>query len=78
MAGGTPAMGTGLCTRRQKGLLQTGFCLVAVACLASGAFLYNHLQQKVKAAEALALKYKQQQEALSAQLQGKSLWSPVA
>ncbi|XP_060115363.1 Golgi integral membrane protein 4-like [Heteronotia binoei] len=62
-------MGTGLCTRRQKGLLQTGFCLVALACLASGAFLYNHLQQKVKAAEALASKYKQQQEALSAQLQ---------
>nr|XP_028597519.1 Golgi integral membrane protein 4-like [Podarcis muralis] len=62
-------MGTGLCTRRQKGLLQTGFCLVAVACLASGAFLYNHLQQKVKSAEALALKYKQQQEVLSAQLQ---------
>ncbi|XP_054857741.1 Golgi integral membrane protein 4-like isoform X2 [Eublepharis macularius] len=62
-------MGTGLCTRRQKGLLQTGFCLVALACLGSGAFLYNHLQQKVKAAEALALKYKQQQEALSAQLQ---------
>lgn len=62
-------MGTGLCTRRQKGLLQTGFCLVALACLASGVFLYNHLQQKVKAAEGLALKYKQQQEALSAQLQ---------
>ncbi|XP_053137143.1 Golgi integral membrane protein 4-like [Hemicordylus capensis] len=62
-------MGTGMCTRRQKGLLQTGFCLVAVACLGSGAFLYNHLQQKVKAADALASKYKQQQEALSAQLQ---------
>ncbi|XP_025941451.1 Golgi integral membrane protein 4-like isoform X5 [Apteryx rowi] len=62
-------MGTGICSRRQKGLLQTGFCLVALACLGSGVFMYNHLQQKVRNAEALAQKYKQQQEALSAQLQ---------
>ncbi|XP_010182526.1 PREDICTED: Golgi integral membrane protein 4-like [Mesitornis unicolor] len=62
-------MGTGMCSRRQKGLLQSAFCLVAVACLGSGAFLYSHLQQKVRSAEALAQKYKQQQEALSAQLQ---------
>nr|XP_056721174.1 Golgi integral membrane protein 4-like [Euleptes europaea] len=62
-------MGTGLCSRRQKGLLQTGFCLVALACLGSGAFLYTHLRQKVTVSEALASKYRQQQEALSAQLQ---------
>ncbi|XP_018864319.1 Golgi integral membrane protein 4-like isoform X4 [Parus major] len=62
-------MGTGMCSRRQKGLLQTAFCLATVACLTSGVFLYNHLQQKVLNAEALAQKYKQQQEALSAQLQ---------
>ncbi|XP_044301454.1 Golgi integral membrane protein 4-like isoform X2 [Varanus komodoensis] len=62
-------MGSGMCSRRQKGLLQTGFFLVALACLGSGAFLYNHLQQKVKEAEAVAVKYKQQQEVLSAQLQ---------
>ncbi|XP_019332066.2 Golgi integral membrane protein 4 isoform X2 [Alligator mississippiensis] len=62
-------MGTGMCSRRQKGLLQTGFCLAALACLGAGAFLYGHLQQKVRGAEALALKHRQQQEALSAQLQ---------
>ncbi|XP_058711067.1 Golgi integral membrane protein 4-like isoform X3 [Poecile atricapillus] len=62
-------MGTGMCSRRQKGLMQTAFCLATVACLTSGVFLYNHLQQKVRNAEALAQKYKQQQEALSAQLQ---------
>ncbi|XP_077644240.1 uncharacterized protein LOC110470343 isoform X2 [Lonchura striata] len=62
-------MGSGMCSRRQKGLLQTAFCLLTLACLASGVFLYNHLQQKVRSAEALAQKYKQQQEALSAQLQ---------
>ncbi|XP_076212033.1 uncharacterized protein LOC143168908 isoform X1 [Aptenodytes patagonicus] len=62
-------MGTGMCSRRQKGLLQTAFCLVTMACLGSGVFMYSHLQQKVRNAEALAQKYKQQQEALSAQLQ---------
>ncbi|KFQ22152.1 Golgi integral membrane protein 4, partial [Merops nubicus] len=34
-----------------------------------GVFMYHHLQQKVRSAEALAQKYRQQQEALSAQLQ---------
>ncbi|NWH62234.1 GOLI4 protein, partial [Geococcyx californianus] len=34
-----------------------------------GVLLYSHLQHKVRNAEALAQKYKQQQEALSAQLQ---------
>ncbi|XP_026537330.1 Golgi integral membrane protein 4-like isoform X2 [Notechis scutatus] len=62
-------MGTAMCIRRQKSLLQTGFCLLALACLGSGVLLYNHLQQKVKAAEGSASKSKQQQEALSAQLQ---------
>ncbi|ETE63802.1 Golgi integral membrane protein 4 [Ophiophagus hannah] len=62
-------MGTAICIRRQKSLLQTGFCLLALACLGSGVLLYNHLQQKVKAAEGSASKFKQQQEALSAQLQ---------
>ncbi|XP_030918354.1 Golgi integral membrane protein 4-like, partial [Geospiza fortis] len=54
---------------RRRGLLQSALCLLALACLASGALLYSHLQNKVRSAEALAQKYKQQQEALSAQLQ---------
>ncbi|XP_039940668.1 Golgi integral membrane protein 4-like isoform X5 [Hirundo rustica] len=62
-------MGTGMCSRRQKGLVQSVFCLLTAACLASGVLLYSHLQRKVSAAEGLAQKYKQQQEALSAQLQ---------
>ncbi|XP_050838691.1 translation initiation factor IF-2-like [Serinus canaria] len=61
--------GHGMCSRRQKGLLPTALCLLTLACLASGVLLYSHLQQKVRSAEALAQKYKQQQEALSAQLQ---------
>ncbi|XP_070812243.1 Golgi integral membrane protein 4-like [Pituophis catenifer annectens] len=62
-------MGTAICSRRQKGFLQTGFCFLALACLGSGVLLYSHLQRKVKAAEDSASKFKQQQEALSAQLQ---------
>ncbi|XP_043917697.1 Golgi integral membrane protein 4-like isoform X3 [Protopterus annectens] len=65
----TVNMGTGICSRRQKGLLQTGFCLLAVACFAAGGLLYSHLQEKMKNAETLSFKYKQQQDALSAQLQ---------
>uniref|UniRef100_A0A8C5WCT4 Golgi integral membrane protein 4 n=1 Tax=Leptobrachium leishanense TaxID=445787 RepID=A0A8C5WCT4_9ANUR len=62
-------MGTGFCSRRQKGLLQTIFCLIAMIVLASGAFLYDYMVQKAKESEVQALKFKQQQEALSAQLQ---------
>ncbi|XP_069466237.1 Golgi integral membrane protein 4-like isoform X2 [Ambystoma mexicanum] len=63
-------MGHGACGwRRQKGLLQTGFCLLALLCLGSGIYLYRHLQEKVHSSETLSLKFKQQQETLSAQLQ---------
>lgn len=63
-------MGPGACGwRRQKGLLQTGFCLLALLCLGSVLYLYQHLQEKVHSTENLSLKFKQQQETLSAQLQ---------
>ncbi|XP_030077950.1 Golgi integral membrane protein 4 [Microcaecilia unicolor] len=62
-------MGSTMCLRRQKGLMQTAFCLLVLLCLGSGLFFYAHLQQKVKNSESLVLKYKQQQEALSGQLQ---------
>ncbi|KAJ1144871.1 hypothetical protein NDU88_011165 [Pleurodeles waltl] len=63
-------MGPGACGwRRQKGLLQTGFCLLASLCLGSVLYLYQHLQEKVHSSESLSLKFKQQQETLSAQLQ---------
>ncbi|XP_053546511.1 Golgi integral membrane protein 4 isoform X2 [Bombina bombina] len=62
-------MGTGTCSRRQKSLLQTGFCLLAVLGLGSGVLLYNYIIQQAKTSEALAVRYKQQQDNLSAQLQ---------
>ncbi|XP_057895333.1 Golgi integral membrane protein 4-like isoform X1 [Melospiza georgiana] len=62
-------MGTGMCSRRHKGLLPSALGLLCLAGLASAALLYGHLQSQVRGAEALAQKYKLQQEALSAQLQ---------
>ncbi|XP_077106267.1 uncharacterized protein LOC143764525 isoform X1 [Ranitomeya variabilis] len=62
-------MGTGVCSRRQKSLLHTGFCLLALMGLGSGVYLYNYIQDKARTTEAQVVKYKQQQESLSAQLQ---------
>ncbi|XP_058876154.1 Golgi integral membrane protein 4-like isoform X4 [Acipenser ruthenus] len=62
-------MGPGMCSRRQKGLLQTGLCLLTLASLCGGLYLYSGLQDRVKSFESLSVKYKQQQDALSAQLQ---------
>ncbi|XP_069774909.1 Golgi integral membrane protein 4-like isoform X2 [Narcine bancroftii] len=62
-------MGNGICSRRQKGLLQTGFCVLVVLCFGLGFYTYAHLKEKVRSAEMLAQKYKQQQESVSAQLQ---------
>ncbi|XP_032904208.1 Golgi integral membrane protein 4-like isoform X3 [Amblyraja radiata] len=62
-------MGNGMCSRRQKGLLQTGFCFLVVLCFGLGLYTYTHLKENVRSAETLAQKYKQQQESVSAQLQ---------
>uniref|UniRef100_UPI00398E5496 Golgi integral membrane protein 4-like isoform X2 n=1 Tax=Pristiophorus japonicus TaxID=55135 RepID=UPI00398E5496 len=62
-------MGNGMCSRRQKGLLQTGFCVLVVLCFGLGFYTYTHLKENVRSAETLAQKYKQQQESVSAQLQ---------
>ncbi|XP_078281476.1 uncharacterized protein LOC144608070 isoform X2 [Rhinoraja longicauda] len=62
-------MGNGMCSRRQKGLLQTGFCFLAALCFGLGLYTYTHLKENVRSAETLAQKYKQQQESVSAQLQ---------
>lgn len=62
-------MGTGVCSRRQKSLLHTGFCLLALVGLGSGFYLYNYMLNKARTSEAQAMKHRQQQETLSAQLQ---------
>ncbi|XP_041063331.1 Golgi integral membrane protein 4-like isoform X4 [Carcharodon carcharias] len=62
-------MGNGMCSRRQKGLLQTGFGVLLVLCFGFGFYTYTHLKENLRGAEMLAQKYKQQQESVSAQLQ---------
>ncbi|XP_078095049.1 uncharacterized protein LOC144509924 [Mustelus asterias] len=62
-------MGNGMCSRRQKGLLQTAFCVLVVLCFGFGFYTYTHLKESLRNAEVLAQKYKQQQESVSAQLQ---------
>ncbi|XP_069803738.1 Golgi integral membrane protein 4-like isoform X2 [Dendropsophus ebraccatus] len=62
-------MGTGVCSRRQKSLLHTGFCLLALLGMGSGFYFYNYMQDKARTSEAQAVKFRQQQESLAAQLQ---------
>ncbi|KAG8581173.1 hypothetical protein GDO81_007579 [Engystomops pustulosus] len=62
-------MGNGMCSRRQKRISQAlAFLAVAIA-FVYGALMNYDLQKQLKKAEALALKYQQHQESLSAQLQ---------
>uniref|UniRef100_A0A8I3ZZV4 Golgi integral membrane protein 4 n=1 Tax=Callithrix jacchus TaxID=9483 RepID=A0A8I3ZZV4_CALJA len=65
--GGT--MGNGMCSRKQKRIFQTLLLLTVVFGFLYGAMLYYELQTQLRKAEAVALKYQQHQESLSAQLQ---------
>ncbi|XP_023979997.1 Golgi integral membrane protein 4 [Physeter macrocephalus] len=62
-------MGNGMCSRKQKRIFQTLLLLTVVFGFLYGAMLYYELQAQLRKAEAVALKYQQHQESLSAQLQ---------
>uniref|UniRef100_A0A8C6YNP8 Golgi integral membrane protein 4 n=1 Tax=Nothoprocta perdicaria TaxID=30464 RepID=A0A8C6YNP8_NOTPE len=62
-------MGNGMCSRKQKRVFQMLLLLVVVFGCIYGAMLYYELQSQLRKAEAMALKYQQHQESLSAQLQ---------
>ncbi|KAM5292102.1 Golgi integral membrane protein 4 isoform 2-T2 [Ctenodactylus gundi] len=62
-------MGNGMCSRKQKRIFQTLLLLTVVFGCLYGAMLYYELQTQLRKAEAVALKYQQHQESLSAQLQ---------
>nr|XP_025735147.1 Golgi integral membrane protein 4 isoform X1 [Callorhinus ursinus] len=62
-------MGNGMCSRKQKRIFQTLLLLTVVFGFLYGAMLYYELQTQLRKAEAVALKYQQHQESLSAQLQ---------
>lgn len=63
-------MGNGMCSRKQKRIFQTLLLLSVVFGFLYGAMLYYELQTQLRKAEAVAQKYQQHQESLSAQLQG--------
>lgn len=58
-----------MCSRKQKRIFQTLLLLTVVFGFLYGAMLYYELQTQLRKAEAVALKYQQHQESLSAQLQ---------
>ncbi|XP_058517490.1 Golgi integral membrane protein 4 [Ochotona princeps] len=62
-------MGNGVCSRKQKRIFQTLLLLTVVFGFLYGVMLYYELQTQLRKAEAVALKYQQHQESLSAQLQ---------
>ncbi|KAM4693025.1 Golgi integral membrane protein 4 [Discoglossus pictus] len=62
-------MGNGMCSRRQKRVLQALASLAVIIAFIYGALLNYDLQSQLKKAETVSLKYQQHQESLSAQLQ---------
>nr|DBA26153.1 TPA: hypothetical protein GDO54_010450 [Pyxicephalus adspersus] len=62
-------MGNGMCSRRQKRIFQALALLAVAIAFTYGALVNYELQKQLKKAEALAGKYQQHQESLSAQLQ---------
>ncbi|XP_041515227.1 Golgi integral membrane protein 4 isoform X1 [Microtus oregoni] len=62
-------MGNGMCSRKQKRIFQTLLLLTVIFGFLYGAMLYLELQTQLRKAEAVALKYQQHQDSLSAQLQ---------
>ncbi|KAL4646986.1 Golgi integral membrane protein 4 isoform X1 [Arapaima gigas] len=63
------AMGHGVCSRRQKKVAQSLLLLTVVCGLLYGGLISYEMHKQLKRTEAMALKYQQHQESLSAQLQ---------
>ncbi|XP_048120750.1 Golgi integral membrane protein 4b isoform X1 [Alosa alosa] len=62
-------MGKGVCSRRQRKIFQS-FLLITVICGSMYAFMISYeMHKQLKKTEAMALKYQQHQDSLSAQLQ---------
>lgn len=65
-------MGTGVCSRRQRRIFQ-GLLLLTVVCgVFYGGMMSYEMHNQLRRTEAMALKYQQHQESLSAQLQGRN------
>lgn len=65
-------MGTGVCSRRQRRIFQ-GLLVLTVTCgVFYGGMMSYEMHNQLRRTEAMALKYQQHQESLSAQLQGRN------
>lgn len=64
-------MGNGVCSRRQRRIFQCLLLLTVVCGMLYGGMISYEMHTQLKRTEAMALKYQQHQESLSAQLQGK-------
>lgn len=64
-------MGNGVCSRRQRRIFQFLLLLTVVCGMMYGGMMSYEMHKQLKRTEAMALKYQQHQESLSAQLQGK-------
>lgn len=64
-------MGNGVCSRRQRRIFQCLLLLTVVCGMLYGGMVSYEMHKQLKRTEAMAVKYQQHQESLSAQLQGK-------
>lgn len=64
-------MGNGVCSRRQRRIFQVLLLVTVVCGMMYGGMVSYETNKQLKRTEAMALKYQQHQESLSAQLQGK-------
>lgn len=64
-------MGNGVCSRRQRRIFQCLLVLTVVCGVFYGGMMSYEMHKQLRRTEAMALKYQQHQESLSAQLQGK-------
>lgn len=68
----TAIMGSGVCSRKQKKIFQSLLLVTVVFGMIYGGMVSYEMHKQLNRTEALALKYQQHQESLSAQLQGKT------
>lgn len=64
-------MGNGVFSRRQRKIFQSLLAVTIIFGMIYGGMVSYEMHKQLKRTEALALKYQQHQESLSAQLQGK-------
>uniref|UniRef100_A0A667Z3E6 Golgi integral membrane protein 4a n=1 Tax=Myripristis murdjan TaxID=586833 RepID=A0A667Z3E6_9TELE len=62
-------MGNGVCSRRQRRIFQSLLLITVVCGMIYGGMISYEMHKQLKRTEAMALKYQQHQESLSAQLQ---------